>query len=238
MTGRGVPPERSSGAGLRPAGRCPVEQRRPHGPEPSPQRRAQRNERGHCGVTASVGSSPLPDGVSCRGRADPRQRPYRSTPGAAQEPSSTIEPDPLRSCLCRAASESHWVLSGAADAVSGALPPAASVIRQSPRHRRQRPVRTGPDGTTPGIPSKESPGPPPRVPGSPRLRSSRNTRVPPGRHPMAQLPSADDPEPSCRFPAGPLYVPVRPGPLGCARRGSSAPRPASAPPSPSPPGAD
>ncbi|WP_105967884.1 SAV_915 family protein [Streptomyces geranii] len=28
----------------------------------------------------------------------------------------------------------------------------------------------------------------------------------------------DDPEPSDRFPAGPLYVPVRPGPSGCAAR--------------------
>ncbi|MGY5106842.1 SAV_915 family protein [Streptomyces sp. 900105245] len=28
----------------------------------------------------------------------------------------------------------------------------------------------------------------------------------------------DDPEPSERFPAGPLYVPVRPGPSGCAAR--------------------
>ncbi|MEU6478126.1 SAV_915 family protein [Streptomyces sp. NPDC047017] len=29
---------------------------------------------------------------------------------------------------------------------------------------------------------------------------------------------ADDPEPSDRFPAGPLYVPVRPGPHGHAAR--------------------
>ncbi|WP_435229871.1 SAV_915 family protein [Streptomyces sp. Tue6028] len=28
----------------------------------------------------------------------------------------------------------------------------------------------------------------------------------------------EDPEPSDRFPAGPLYVPVRPGPSGCAAR--------------------
>ncbi|MET8767257.1 SAV_915 family protein [Streptomyces sp. NPDC004658] len=28
----------------------------------------------------------------------------------------------------------------------------------------------------------------------------------------------DDPEPSDRPPAGPLYVPVRPGPCGCAAR--------------------
>ncbi|CAM5663017.1 MULTISPECIES: SAV_915 family protein [Streptomyces] len=28
----------------------------------------------------------------------------------------------------------------------------------------------------------------------------------------------DDPEPSDRIPAGPLYVPVRPGPSGCAAR--------------------
>ncbi|WP_246213026.1 SAV_915 family protein [Streptomyces abyssomicinicus] len=28
----------------------------------------------------------------------------------------------------------------------------------------------------------------------------------------------EDPEPSERFPAGPLYVPVRPGPSGCAAR--------------------
>ncbi|MFB8245776.1 SAV_915 family protein [Streptomyces sp. NPDC055952] len=36
---------------------------------------------------------------------------------------------------------------------------------------------------------------------------------------MAELLSADDPEPSCRFPAGPLlHVPVRPGPFGCAVR--------------------
>ncbi|ORT53442.1 SAV_915 family protein [Streptomyces sp. CB03238] len=35
---------------------------------------------------------------------------------------------------------------------------------------------------------------------------------------MAQLPCGDDPEPSEPAPAGPLYVPVRPGPLGCAVR--------------------
>src|SRR4051794_40551737 len=28
----------------------------------------------------------------------------------------------------------------------------------------------------------------------------------------------DDPEPSDRHPAGPLYVPVRPGPAGCTAR--------------------
>ncbi|RZB20141.1 hypothetical protein StrepF001_03000 [Streptomyces sp. F001] len=28
----------------------------------------------------------------------------------------------------------------------------------------------------------------------------------------------EDPEPSDRFPAGPLYVPVRPGPAGCTTR--------------------
>ncbi|MCS0602332.1 hypothetical protein NX794_14100 [Streptomyces sp. LP11] len=28
----------------------------------------------------------------------------------------------------------------------------------------------------------------------------------------------DDPEPADRFPAGPLYVPVRPGPSACAAR--------------------
>ncbi|MFD9518060.1 SAV_915 family protein [Streptomyces sp. NPDC059979] len=28
----------------------------------------------------------------------------------------------------------------------------------------------------------------------------------------------EDPEPSERFPAGPLYVPVRPGPAGCSAR--------------------
>ncbi|MEC4020629.1 SAV_915 family protein [Streptomyces sp. H27-D2] len=29
---------------------------------------------------------------------------------------------------------------------------------------------------------------------------------------------SEDPEPSGRFPAGPLFVPVRPGPTGCAAR--------------------
>ncbi|MDF3142059.1 MULTISPECIES: SAV_915 family protein [unclassified Streptomyces] len=35
---------------------------------------------------------------------------------------------------------------------------------------------------------------------------------------MADTLSDDDPEPSDRFPAGPLYVPVRPGPSGCVTR--------------------
>ncbi|MGW5280268.1 SAV_915 family protein [Streptomyces collinus] len=35
---------------------------------------------------------------------------------------------------------------------------------------------------------------------------------------MAELLNGDDPEPSDRVPAGPLYVPVRPGPSGCAAR--------------------
>lgn len=36
---------------------------------------------------------------------------------------------------------------------------------------------------------------------------------------MAELRCGDDdPEPSDPFPAGPLYVPVRPGPSGCAAR--------------------
>ncbi|MFG3010164.1 SAV_915 family protein [Streptomyces cinerochromogenes] len=35
---------------------------------------------------------------------------------------------------------------------------------------------------------------------------------------MTELPYGDDPEPSDPFPAGPLYVPVRPGPSGCAAR--------------------
>ncbi|MGD6747872.1 SAV_915 family protein [Streptomyces sp. BH106] len=35
---------------------------------------------------------------------------------------------------------------------------------------------------------------------------------------MAQPVNDEDPEPSERTPAGPLYVPVRPGPLGCAAR--------------------
>ncbi|MFC5217987.1 SAV_915 family protein [Streptomyces coerulescens] len=35
---------------------------------------------------------------------------------------------------------------------------------------------------------------------------------------MADHLSDEDPEPSQRFPAGPLYVPVRPGPAACAAR--------------------
>ncbi|MFJ8826846.1 SAV_915 family protein [Streptomyces sp. NPDC102467] len=35
---------------------------------------------------------------------------------------------------------------------------------------------------------------------------------------MNDLLCAEDPEPSERVPAGPLYVPVRPGPAGCATR--------------------
>ncbi|WKX71691.1 SAV_915 family protein [Streptomyces sp. XD-27] len=35
---------------------------------------------------------------------------------------------------------------------------------------------------------------------------------------MAEMLYGDDPEPSDRFPAGPLYVPVRSGPTGCAAR--------------------
>ncbi|MEU8974422.1 SAV_915 family protein [Streptomyces monashensis] len=35
---------------------------------------------------------------------------------------------------------------------------------------------------------------------------------------MAALLFGDDPEPSDPTPAGPLYVPVRPGPSGCAAR--------------------
>ncbi|KUN09862.1 hypothetical protein AQI95_02545 [Streptomyces yokosukanensis] len=35
---------------------------------------------------------------------------------------------------------------------------------------------------------------------------------------MAALRYAEDPEPSDPFPAGPLYVPVRSGPSGCAAR--------------------
>lgn len=35
---------------------------------------------------------------------------------------------------------------------------------------------------------------------------------------MAELLQDDDPEPSDRSPAGPVYVPVRPGPHGCAAR--------------------
>ncbi|MER6419760.1 SAV_915 family protein [Streptomyces sp. NPDC001137] len=35
---------------------------------------------------------------------------------------------------------------------------------------------------------------------------------------MTELPYDEDPEPSDRFPAGLLYVPVRPGPSGCAAR--------------------
>ncbi|MFI9612509.1 SAV_915 family protein [Streptomyces sp. NPDC052023] len=35
---------------------------------------------------------------------------------------------------------------------------------------------------------------------------------------MTELLGADDPEPSDRSPAGPLFVPVRPGQAGCAAR--------------------
>ncbi|MGI5141845.1 MULTISPECIES: SAV_915 family protein [unclassified Streptomyces] len=35
---------------------------------------------------------------------------------------------------------------------------------------------------------------------------------------MADILCGDDPEPSDRFPAGPLFVPVRPGSSGCAAR--------------------
>ncbi|WP_258565434.1 SAV_915 family protein [Streptomyces sp. WELS2] len=35
---------------------------------------------------------------------------------------------------------------------------------------------------------------------------------------MEELPYGEDPEPSDRFPAGPLYVPVRPGPSGSVVR--------------------
>ncbi|MET9448098.1 SAV_915 family protein [Streptomyces cinerochromogenes] len=35
---------------------------------------------------------------------------------------------------------------------------------------------------------------------------------------MTETLYGDDPEPSDPFPAGPLYVPVRPGPSGCAAR--------------------
>ncbi|MFI0238589.1 SAV_915 family protein [Streptomyces sp. NPDC016845] len=35
---------------------------------------------------------------------------------------------------------------------------------------------------------------------------------------MAELLRGEDPEPSDPFPAGPLYVPVRPGHRGCAAR--------------------
>ncbi|MGV4985295.1 SAV_915 family protein [Streptomyces sp. NRAIS4] len=35
---------------------------------------------------------------------------------------------------------------------------------------------------------------------------------------MAELRYGEDPEPSDQFPAGPLYVPVRPGPSGYAAR--------------------
>ncbi|WP_251062292.1 MULTISPECIES: SAV_915 family protein [unclassified Streptomyces] len=35
---------------------------------------------------------------------------------------------------------------------------------------------------------------------------------------MTAILSGEDPEPSDRFPAGPLYVPVRPGPAACAAR--------------------
>ncbi|WP_203622508.1 SAV_915 family protein [Streptomyces sp. SID8499] len=35
---------------------------------------------------------------------------------------------------------------------------------------------------------------------------------------MADILCGEDPEPSERFPAGPLFVPVRPGPSGCVAR--------------------
>jgi hypothetical protein len=35
---------------------------------------------------------------------------------------------------------------------------------------------------------------------------------------MAELLCGEDPEPSDVFPAGPLFVPVRPGPSGCVTR--------------------
>ncbi|MEU8502474.1 SAV_915 family protein [Streptomyces lavendulae] len=35
---------------------------------------------------------------------------------------------------------------------------------------------------------------------------------------MSTATHPEDPEPSGRFPAGPLYVPVRPGPAGCSAR--------------------
>ncbi|MGW7406693.1 SAV_915 family protein [Streptomyces sp. NPDC054833] len=35
---------------------------------------------------------------------------------------------------------------------------------------------------------------------------------------MAELSYGEDPEPSERHPAGPLFVPVRPGPAGCTAR--------------------
>ncbi|GGT90049.1 hypothetical protein GCM10010289_07730 [Streptomyces violascens] len=35
---------------------------------------------------------------------------------------------------------------------------------------------------------------------------------------MAKTDRGDDPEPCERTPAGPLFVPVRPGPAGCAAR--------------------
>ncbi|MFJ6086271.1 SAV_915 family protein [Streptomyces sp. NPDC092369] len=35
---------------------------------------------------------------------------------------------------------------------------------------------------------------------------------------MTETGYGEDPEPSDRFPAGPLYVPVRPGPSGCVTR--------------------
>ncbi|GHJ26410.1 MULTISPECIES: SAV_915 family protein [Streptomyces] len=35
---------------------------------------------------------------------------------------------------------------------------------------------------------------------------------------MAELLHGEDPEPSDRYPAGPLFVPVRPGPSRCATR--------------------
>ncbi|MGW0557927.1 SAV_915 family protein [Streptomyces sp. NPDC002926] len=35
---------------------------------------------------------------------------------------------------------------------------------------------------------------------------------------MSPVDHSEDPDPSERFPAGPLYVPVRPGPAGCTAR--------------------
>ncbi|MEV6945682.1 SAV_915 family protein [Streptomyces sp. NPDC051172] len=40
---------------------------------------------------------------------------------------------------------------------------------------------------------------------------------------MAEILCGEDPEPSDRFPAGPLFVPVRPGPSGCVTRGFRTP---------------
>jgi hypothetical protein len=40
---------------------------------------------------------------------------------------------------------------------------------------------------------------------------------------MAEILCDEDPEPSDRFPAGPLFVPVRPGPSGCVTRVFRAP---------------